>query len=356
MRTLAVVAALLAAVMLVLVVYRCASGQTKIGLGGKDVRVPLQWLTDVPARAEGLKTDDYGRKIDHGGLKRFYEMHVPSAKAPKEGYPVVLVFHGGGSYPAAVRYESRMDEVSDRHGFMVVYPAGTNRLRFPKDRLLTWNDGRAYSDGRPNKVDDVGYVSALLADLGKFVPIDPLRIYAADYSNGAQFTYRLVKQLPEPLAAIAAVAGQRGPDEFFPPPKRPVSVMQIAGLQDQIGPYKGGSPARKVEFVTVLKPVPDVIQAWAAFDECPTQPAKRTVKNAEELTYGPGREGSEVVLWTLKDGGHTWPQGNVMPAIAEEIGPVNRDIFAAEEVWKFFEKHPLDEKYAKTRAGANCGG
>jgi polyhydroxybutyrate depolymerase len=350
MRALTITAVVLAAAVLVLVVYRCASGQTKIGLGGKDVRVPLQWLTSVPPRAEGLKAADYGREIDHGGLERFYEMHVPSAKAPPEGYPIVLVFHGGGSYPAAVRYESRMDEVSDRGGFIVVYPAGTNRLRFPKDRLLTWNDGRAYKDGRPNKVDDVGYVSALLADLGKFVAIDPRRIYAAGYSNGAQFAIRLIKQLPEPIGAVAVVAGQRGPDEIFPAPRRPISIMQFGGLQDRIGPYKGGSPERKVEFVTLLKPVPEVIQAWAEFDECRNPPAKRTVREAEELTYGPGRDGAEVVLWTLKDGGHTWPGGNVLPAVAEEVGPVNRDVFAAEEMWKFFERHPLDEKYAKEKS------
>jgi polyhydroxybutyrate depolymerase len=110
-----------------------------------------------------------------------------------------------------------------------------------------------------------------------------------------------------------------------------------------------------VEFVTVLKPIPEVIQAWAAFNECPDTPAKRTVKNAEELTYGPGREGAEVVLWTLKDGGHTWPGGNVLPAVAREVGRVNQDIFAADEMWKFFKKHPLDEKYAKARVGANSG-
>jgi polyhydroxybutyrate depolymerase len=105
-----------------------------------------------------------------------------------------------------------------------------------------------------------------------------------------------------------------------------------------------------VEFVTLLKPVPEVIQAWAEFDECRNPPAKRTVREAEELTYGPGRDGAEVVLWTLKDGGHTWPGGNVLPAVAEEVGPVNRDVFAAEEMWKFFERHPLDEKYAKEKS------
>jgi len=349
MRALALIALLLS-VAASFVLYRLASGQTKIGLGGKDVRVPLKWLSEPPPPGERLPAGDYGRKIDHGGLERFYEMHVPAGKRSEAEYPLVLVFHGGGSYPAAVRYESRMDEVSNRHGFLVVYPAGTNRLRFPKDRLLLWNDGRPYQDGRPNEVDDVGFVSALLADVGRIAPIDPLRIYAAGYSNGAQFVTRLVKQLPEPIAAIAAVAGQRGPDEPFPAPTRPISIMQFAGLEDELGPYRGGQPKEKVPLVTMLKPVPEVIKAWAAFNACPETPARRTVKGAEELTYRPGREGAEVVLWTLKDGGHTWPGGNVLPAVAEKVGRVNHDIFAAEEMWKFFKKHPLNEKYARRKA------
>src|SRR5262249_21615915 len=258
--------ALLLSVAALFVLFRFASGQTRIGLGGKDVRVPLTWLSEPPRPGEFLRPGDYGRKIHHGGLERFYEMHVPSGRRPEAGYALVLVFHGGGSYPAAVRYESRMDEVSNRNGFLVVYPAGTNRLGFPKDRLLLWNDGRVYQDGRPNKVDDVGFVAALLADVGQFAPIDPLRIYAAGYSNGAQFVNRLVKQLPEPIAAIAVVAGQRGPDELFPPPKRPISIMQFAGLEDEVGPYRGGQPKEKEALVTMLKPVPEVIKAWAAFN------------------------------------------------------------------------------------------
>ncbi len=337
-------------VLLSLVLFVLLSLRSQIGLGGKDVRVKLEKLTKTPPKPVGLKTGNYGRDIKHGGLDRNYEMHVPTQAPPPTGYAVVLVFHGGGSYTGAIRYESRMDEVADRHGFIAVYPAGTTKRRFPTDRLLTWNDGRQNTDGSANPVDDVGFTAALLDDLAKFLPVDPTRVYAAGYSNGAQFTYRLVKQLPQRIAAIATVAGQRGPDEFFRPPDRPVSVMQFAGLEDKVGPYRGGSPARKVEFVTVLKPVTEVVREWAAHDGCPPQPAARTIGSAEELVYGPGREGSEVILWTLKNGGHTWPSGNVLPNAAAELGNINRDIFAADLMWEFFKKHPLNEKYLKARA------
>ena len=319
----------------------------QVGLGGKDVRVKLEQLTSVPPSPVGLKAGDYGRRFIHDGLERSYEIHVPSQAAPRSGYPIVLVFHGGGSYSAAVRYESRFDEVSNRYGFIVVYPSGTNRRLYPKDRLVTWNDGRKFSDGRSNDIDDVGFIAALLDDLAEFVRIDALRVFAAGYSNGAQFVYRLVKQLPKRIAAIAAIAGQRGPDEFFPPPARPVSVLQFAGLEDKVGPYNGGSPAVSVEFITVLKPVPEVVREWAEFDGCSVEPARRTIGSAEEVVFGPGREGSEVVLWVLKNGGHTWPGGNVLPNSAAMVGETTHAIFGSELMWKFFERHPLDKKYAE---------
>ena len=89
--------------------------------------------------------------------------------------------------------------------------------------------------------------------------------------------------------------------------------MQFAGLEDELGPYRGGQPKEKVPLVTLLKPVPEVIKAWVAFNACPETPAEENGQGAEELTYRPGREGAEVVLWTLKDGGHTWPGGTCSP-------------------------------------------
>lgn len=334
-----------AAILFLLGMIRFALGQNSIGLGGKDVRVALDWLDGAPRPGLLTAGKDYGRRFEYGGQRRFYEFHVPTRFDAKSPAPVVFVFHGGGSYPDAVRYESRMDDVADREGFLVVYPAGTTRLRMPKDRFLTWNDGRKLRDGSPNNIDDVGYVKRVLDDLQGLASIDPNRIYLAGYSNGAQFSYRLIKEMPDRFAALAAVAGHRGADEMFPHPARGVSIMQFSGKLDRLAPIGGGSPPGKVEFVTVLKPLREVIESWVEANACPAAPAStRRVGQAQETRYGPGRDGAEVVLWLLENGGHTWPGGQVLPAVAETVGPINRDILAADEMWKFFAAHPLSAK------------
>ncbi len=320
------------------------SDRSLFGLGGKDYRMPVVWIT----KPWGCGPGDYGRRIKFQGLIRFYKFHVP--RGYKKGKPtaVVLAFHGGGGYPGALRYQCGMDSIADRENFIVVYPAGTSRTGF-KDRLLTWNDGRPFTDGAYSKIDDVGFVNALLDDLAGYYAIDPNRIYACGFSNGAQFTNRLAQQLSNRIAAIAAVAGHRSADDRFFPPPRPISKMQFSGLKDYLAPYEGGAPPPKtkkggikVDFKFTLEPVKETIQSWAKHNGCPWRPSKtKKIGKAIMTRYGPGRDNTEVILWTLKDGGHTWPGGKMTLAEkAAELGPINQDISASELIWEFFKKHP----------------
>jgi len=55
-------------------------------------------------------------------------------------------------------------------------------------------------------------------------------------------------------------------------------------------------------------------------------------------TYGPGRDGTEVVLFAIEGGGHTWP-GRETPI--EHLGNATRDISDNDLMWEFFQKHPM---------------
>ena len=316
------------------------------GWGGMDVRVPLQWITGTAqAGVFTLGPGDYGRELEFGGEKRFYEIHVPKSYSKWRSVPVVLVFHGGGGYPAAVRYESGMDSVSDTKGFIAVYPAGTPTNPNYTDRLLIWNDGRPFQDGSYSSVDDVGFVAALLDDLSTWFRIKPKRVYASGFSNGAHFTYRLAKQLSNRIAAIVAVAGHRSADEIFSPPPIPMPVMQFSGKQDPYSLYYGGnppdtSPVFDIIFNMPFKPAEEVIQSWADFNECPSPTAQvQTIGNAVSTRYRRCKYGTEVVFWTLEDGGHAWPGGNLLPSeVRAEQGNINTDISASILIWQFFQR------------------
>jgi polyhydroxybutyrate depolymerase len=309
-------------------------GLRNMGLGGKDYRIPRVDITGPPSMGS-VGPGNYLRKINYGGRERFYEIHVPSSYNRSIPTPVVLVFHGGGGYPDAVRYQSGMDRVSDRHGFIVVYPAGTG---ISKDRLLTWNAIISSGYAMKNNVDDVGFTRAVLDDLGHYFNLDPKRVYATGLSNGAAMVYRLARELSNRIAAIAPISGQLPPAMSMG--SRPISIIHFHGLDDRIAPFGGGQGAASK---TMWNSVPNVISSWVAYDGLPPNPTKTFTRGAATCTiYGPGRNGVEVELCEIKGGGHTWPGGDT--TIAEKrfgLGAVNRDINASELMWEFFQAHPM---------------
>jgi len=96
---------------------------------------------------------------------RSYIAHIPQGAT--KPMPVVIMFHGGGSNAEAQEKYTQMDAVADREHFIVVYPNGTGRGRF-----LVWNAGTCCGAAPAKHIDDVGFVRAVIADLGKRVPID----------------------------------------------------------------------------------------------------------------------------------------------------------------------------------------
>jgi polyhydroxybutyrate depolymerase len=315
---------------------------------GMDHRVPLTWLTQPGSYGPG----NYGRRIYFGDRKRYYEIHVPPTYKPNVPAPVVMVLHGGGGYATLMRYISGMDTVSDKEGFLVVYPAGTSPAH--TDRRLFWNVGHPMKDRRQAQVDDVGYFSAVLDDLPKYFSVDSRRVYATGISNGSMMSYRLAAELSDRIAAIGPVAGQRGVDEFAKPPARAVPIIHFHGKQDSWALYDGGPSwgGRQTEGSVFepyrVQPVEKAIQTWIKHDGIAPTPEVTRVGQAHSYRFSGGRDGAEVVLWVFANGGHTWPGGKATRfEIRKGVGNINRDISASKTMWEFFKRHALAETPAR---------
>ena len=279
---------------------------------------------------------DETRTIEVQGQTRRYVVHVPPQLEKAKAWPVVLAFHGAGLTPEWMVGFSGLNEKSDREGFVVVYPAALG----PGQLAMTWNAGNCCGEAMTKNVDDVGYVRALLDDLAKAAPIDPKRVFATGMSNGALFCYRLASELSDRIAAIAPVAGPMGTKSCAP--KRPVSVLHIHGSEDEFAPLAGGKGPKNV-LGTDFFPVEHGIKAWVKANGCPGKPVVTAIpdKAGDGLTvtrtqYGPGKEGSEVVLYVVHGGGHTWPG---RPGDGT-LGKSTTNISANDLLWDFFQKHP----------------
>jgi polyhydroxybutyrate depolymerase len=208
--------------------------------------------------------------------------------------------------------------------------------------MLTWNGGNCCGEAQRNNVDDVGFTRALLDDLAKVANVDAKRIFATGISNGGIMCYRLASELSDRIAAIAPVAGTMGTATCKP--KRPVSVIHFHGTDDKFLPYNGGIGSKSFSKM-LFRSVDQSIRAWAKVDGCPAKPVVTDMPKkiddgttVQRKSYGPGKDGAEVVLFVINGGGHTWPGRE--PGVGF-LGKSTKNISANDLMWEFFKRHPM---------------
>ena len=282
----------------------------------------------------------------HNGIQRTYIFHIPSSHNKSEQMPLVLALHGRGSNGRGMIILTRrgFNKLADKDGFIIVYPDGVE---------LNWNDGRkdeeANDRAHRENIDDVGFISALIDSMIINYNINPKRVYVTGISNGAIMSYRLACELSHKIAAIAPVDGNI-PVMLYPEcsPVSPVSVLAINNTDDPLIPFEGGDiygKFRKINLGKVLS-VDESIGFWVNHNMCSPIPV---ITEVPDLDPGDGTrvikkeyinniDGTEVILYAIEGGGHTWPGGfQYLPA--RIIGKTCRDIDANEVIWTFFKKH-----------------
>jgi polyhydroxybutyrate depolymerase len=308
---------------------KVVAATTKFAIGGVPIRIP-----SVGTNSSSIDID-HQFTLSYGGLTRRYVVHVPAGYNGKTPLPVVLGFHGGLGNAVTFAVQSHLDTLSDEQGFLVVYPDGTG----PNKNALYWNSGPDGGYATAHNIDDVGFINALLNKLPQQFPIDTSRVYATGISNGAMMCYRLAHELSNRITAIAPVAGQ---DMMLDgqTPSRPVPVIDFNGMLDTVAPYAGGAgPFQGIEHPSVAQ----VISQWVAIDHDQSSPVSVvTTADYIETSYAPapGTSGAPVVLYTLPDGGHTWPGGTVIDT-SLNLGPLVTTVDASSIAWQFFKQFSL---------------
>jgi polyhydroxybutyrate depolymerase len=308
--------------------------QLKQELGKLEKRMKTIKDKDTLKGKPPFESGDYEREINMGGKRRRYELHVPPLYNRNKPMPVILNFHGGGGRGATARLESRMDLKADQAGFIAVYPDGTGVL---DERFLTWNAGSCCGYAMDNKVDDVGFIRALLDDLSKIFNIDQERIYATGLSNGGMMCYRLACELSDRIAAIAPIGGVLGLDDCAP--KRPISIMHFHGTSDNNSPYQGGVGKQSVS-KTNFRSVPNNIEWWVRRNGAKDTPVEKLQRNDVTIVTYRAKDETEVILVTIYGGGHTWPGGRRMVK-KSRVGAISESTSANDMMWEFFKRHPL---------------
>lgn len=280
---------------------------------------------------------DFTRVLAFDGRTRNYLLHVPPSAAPDP--PLVLAFHGVPSGPEEIRSITGFDALADREGLVVAYPQAVD----------DWWTGCANCNSRAFllNIDDVGFVEALIRQLEADAGIDPGRVYAAGFSNGALFAQRLACDAADRIAAFASVGATALEPGAVPPcePGARVPIVFFHGSLDPSFPPDGrtfGNPPTEVSTLTI----DETLAAWVERNGCqPATPERTDLPDVEvdgttaarETWSGCGR--GDLSFYEITGGGHTWPGSPV--DFNDFLGPDSRDVAASEVIVDFFLSHAL---------------
>jgi polyhydroxybutyrate depolymerase len=261
--------------------------------------------------------------ISVGGLTRTFHVYRPTGITSSA--PLVVFLHGGfGSGAEAEKYYA-WDGEADAHGFLVAYPDGYDHA---------WNvGGGCCGEPASKNIDDVAFISAMVAQIEREAPIDARRVYATGISNGGMMDYR--------LACSTTLFAAIGPDSATElgtcaSPAR-LSVIHIHGTADHNIPYNGG-PGDGYAHIDGPS-VPSVVAGWRGIDGCGS--ASSSVQGAVTTSVATCPDGRAVELITIAGAGHQWPGSPDRPVIQKALGldTPSTALDATSVIWAFFAAH-----------------
>jgi polyhydroxybutyrate depolymerase len=311
-----------------------------------------------PESSPGLHTGWMMETYESGTYNRTFEYYIPNSYTGSEEVPLLFSFHGLGSSGDEQRDLSKFDALAEQEGFIAVFPDATelDPDDYPEAELpplsgaeIQWNLGGEslqYYAG----IDDVGFVADMVNWFETNYNIDTSRTYSTGMSDGALFSYLLAFNLTDTFAAIAPVCAAM-PWGFGNLTADPITVILIHGTDDPILSYDGyGGMGGNVTYS-----VDETIAFWCGVDNISTEPVETvwgptssdpTV--VHRYVYSGGTDGTEVILFKVDGGGHTWPGG---PEYAPEsiIGKVSTHIDGSALIWKHLPPEKYYLKLSSTR-------
>jgi len=335
-------------------------------------------------------------KVTVDDVDRTFLVRLPKGYDSQKKYPVVILLHGMNQDAEDMERLTGFDHTADKDGIIAVYPVALHGrwnvgVRPAERRPMGMGPGghhHGYPGGvypgggypgggspggggggypgggqqqprsqqpeeehRPAEVDDVGFFNQMLDQLSSKFSADPSRIYAAGLSEGGFMSQRVACALSDRIAAVATI-GATTPKTMICLPSRPVALVMIEGTSDPVVPYSGGTE-HNLSVATLS--AEDSVKTWAKIDHCGEKPAHAKLPEAKGSmevktdTYDGCGQGAQVVLYSVKGAGNTWPGGEQYEA-ENAIGKTSQDLNANEVIWNFLATRKLADA-GKSQSG-----
>ncbi len=314
-------------------------------------------------------------RVTVSDVNRTYTVRLPKDYDPAQKHPVVILLHGMNQDAADMEHLTRFNELADKSSIIAVYPSALHGrwnvgVRAPERQPMQSPMGRGgrrggfgggfpggggYPGGgqsrrrsdeqnQPALEDDVAFLNRMLDRMEEKYSVDASRIYATGLSDGGFMAIKVGCSMADRIAAVAPV-GAAMPKTMVCLPSRPISVVMINGTSDPVVPHGGGTE-HNLQLPVVS--VEDSAKAWARIDRC-AEKSTQTKLSAHEKggmetkveTYDGCQQDAQVVSYSVKGGGNTWPGGEQYE-VEKQVGKTSQDLNANETIWNFLVSKKLD--------------
>ncbi|MDF1586195.1 extracellular catalytic domain type 1 short-chain-length polyhydroxyalkanoate depolymerase [Marinimicrococcus flavescens] len=263
---------------------------------------------------------------------RTYKLYVPASHGGRT-LPLVVMLHGCTQTPDDFAAGTRMNELAERQGLLVAYPAQAPSAN--ASRCWNWfsADDQQRDRGEPS------ILAGITRRIMREHAVAPGRVYVAGLSAGGAAAAVMGSAYPDLYAAIGVHSGLAcGAAGDLP---SALAAMRQGGPPPARGPRRRGVPA--IVFHGDRDTTVHPVNGDRVIAQAKAGSALRTALESGEARGGlrytrtvHAEESGRAMLeqWVLHGAGHAWSGGSAAGSFTEPRGPD-----ASREMMRFFLQH-----------------
>lgn len=266
--------------------------------------------------------------------QRQYKLYVP-AVYNSEPLPLIVMLHGCTQNADDFAAGTRMNEMAERHGFIVVYPNQSQAA----NHSGCWNWFKPADQQRDQ--GEPSLIAGITREVMARYRVDPARVYVAGLSAGGAMADIMLKTSPDLYAAACVHSG--------------LPCGSAKDLPSALAAMKGGKVHRHRSSVEPRRPLivfhgdadttvhpsnaTALVAGFGAGATTLSPPSQAAGTASGHRGYTVQRlvaaNGVEAEYWSIHGAGHAWAGGSQRGTYTDPSGPD-----ATAEMLRFFLAHP----------------